>query len=208
MKGRNIVVTGGRGALGEAVVAAFTARGAVVHVPGREVRFEDESHVTAYYAALPSLWASVHVVGGFAMAPIAEASLAQLQDQITTNLVTCFLACREAVKTMRKTGGGRIVNVAARAAVVPSPKLTAYVASKGAVVAFTQSLAAEVLAEGILVNAVLPGTIDTPNNRKGMPDADRATWAKPQEIAETIAFLASETNALTSGALIPIYGRS
>jgi len=198
MKGRNIVVTGGRGALGEAVVAAFTARGAVVHVPGREVRFEDESHVTAYYAALPSLWASVHVVGGFAMAPIAEASLAQLQDQITTNLVTCFLACREAVKTMRKTGGGRIVNVAARAAVVPSPKLTAYVASKGAVVAFTQSLAAEVLA----------GTIDTPNNRKGMPDADRATWAKPQEIAETIAFLASETNALTSGALIPIYGRS
>jgi NAD(P)-dependent dehydrogenase (short-subunit alcohol dehydrogenase family) len=208
MQGRNIVVTGGRGALGEGVVAALSARGAIVHVPGREVRFDDEAAVTAYYAGLPALWGSVHVIGGFAMAPIAEASLAQLEDQFKTNTVTCFLACREAVRAMRKSGGGRIVNVASRAAVTPSPKMTTYVASKGAVVAFTQSLAAEVLADNILVNAVLPGTIDTPANRKGMPDADFSKWAKPSEIGEAIAFLVSAENTLTTGTLVPVYGRS
>ena len=208
MEGRHIVVTGGRGALGEGVVAALTSRGAIVHVPGREVRFDDEAAVTAYYASLPAVWGSVHVIGGFAMAPIADASLAQLEDQFKTNTVTCFLACREAVRAMRKSGGGRIVNVASRAAVTPSPKMTAYVASKGAVVAFTQSLAAEVLDDNILVNAVLPGTIDTPANRAGMPQADFSRWAKPAEIAEAIAFLVSPANTLTTGTLVPVYGRS
>ncbi len=208
MKGRNIVVTGGRGALGEAVVAALSERGAIVHIPSREVRFDDEAKVTAYYAALPPLWGSVHVVGGFAMAPIAEASLAQLEEMWKTNVVTCFLSCREAVRSMRKGGGGRIVNVASRAAVTPSPGMTTYVASKGAITAFTQSLAAEVLADGILVNAILPGTIDTPANRSGMPKADFSTWARPAEIAGTIAFLISPENTLTSGSLVPVYGRS
>lgn len=209
MQGRTVVVTGGRGALGEAVVAALTARGATVVVPGREVRFDDEGAVTAFYGALPSLWASIHVIGGFAMAPIADAPLAQLEDQLKTNVVTCFLACREAVRAIRRTGGGgRIVNVASRAAVVPSPGMTAYVASKGAVVAFTQSLAAEVLPDNILVNAVLPGTIDTPATRAAMPAADHGRWARPAEIAETISFLVSPLNTLTSGAAVPVYGKS
>jgi NAD(P)-dependent dehydrogenase (short-subunit alcohol dehydrogenase family) len=142
------------------------------------------------------------------MSPIAETSLAELEQQWRTNVVTCFLACREAVKAMRKSGSGRIVNTASRAAVATPPGMSAYVTSKGAVTAFTQALAAEVLADRILVNAVLPGTIDTPANRSGMPKADHASWAKPSEIAETIAFLASPENTLTSGALVPVYGRS
>lgn len=208
MQGRNIVVTGGRGALGEGVVGVLRARGATVHVAPKDVRFDDEQSVVAYYASLPSLWASVHVIGGFAMAPILDTSLAQLEQQFKTNLVTCFLACREAVRAMRKSGGGRIVNVASRAAVTPSPKMTAYVAAKAGVTAFTQSLAAEVIDDGILVNAVLPGTIDTPANRAAMPKADFASWASPQAIGEAIAFLASPENTLTSGALVPVYGRS
>ena len=108
---------------------------------------------------------------------------------------------------MRAAGGGRIVNVAARAAVAPVPGMAAYLTSKAGVAALTQALAAEVLTEGILVNAVLPSIIDTPANRASMPKADFATWPKPAEIAETIVFLASPENALTSGALVPVYGR-
>ncbi len=208
MKGRNIVVTGGRGGLGGAVVAALSARGAVVHVPAHEVRFDDEAAVTAYYASIPSLWGSVHVVGAFAMGSITSTTLEQFEQQWRTNVVTCFLSCREAVRAMQKLGAGRIVNVAARAVLTTPPGMSAYVAAKGGVAAFTQALAAEVVNDGILVNAVLPGIIDTPANRAAMPDADFARWATPAAIAETIAFLCSPQNAATSGGLVPVYGRS
>jgi NAD(P)-dependent dehydrogenase (short-subunit alcohol dehydrogenase family) len=110
---------------------------------------------------------------------------------------------------MRKAGaGGRIVNVAARPVLQPGPNLSAYLAAKAGVTALTQGLAAELLGEGILVNAVLPSLIDTPANRAAMPDADHASWPKPAQIAEAIAYLASPENALTSGALVPVYGRA
>jgi NAD(P)-dependent dehydrogenase (short-subunit alcohol dehydrogenase family) len=224
----NVVVSGGTGALGASVVAAFLARGADVHLPILEqelpshlawrgdarihastISLDDENHVAKFYGALPSLWASVHLVGGFAMAPIAETSLADFEKQWRLNAVTCFLGCREAVKAIRKSGqGGRIVNVAARPAVTPTPGMIAYASAKATVAAITTSLAAEVIGENILVNAVLPSTIDTPANRKAMPDADHAKWPTPAQIAETIAFLASEKNALTTGTLVPVYGRA
>src|SRR4029079_12833333 len=117
--------------------------------------------------------------------------------------------CREGVRSIRRSGGGgRIVNVAARPVVSPAPGMTAYVASKAAVAAITQSLAAELAADRILVNAVLPSIIDTPANRAAMPKADHAAWPKPAEIAEAIGFLASPDNTLTSGALLPVYGRA
>ncbi len=225
----DIVVTGGTGALGAGVVELFLSRGATVHVPMMEtalpanlpwrahervkptpgVSLDDEAQVTAFYAALPALWASIHLVGGFAMAKVADTSLAEFEKQWRMNTVTCFLTCREAIKAIRRTGGGgRIVNVAARPAVTPAPGMISYVTSKAGVAALTQSLAPEVLAEGILINAVLPSTIDTPANRKSMPTADHASWPKPAEIAETIAFLASAQNALTTGTLVPVFGRA
>ena len=170
------------------------------------MRLDDEAATIAYYATLPRLWASIHLVGGFAMNPIVDTSLAEFERQWRINAATCFLACREAVRALRGGGGGRIVNVASRAAVTPSPNMTAYVGSKASVAALTQSLAAEVLGDGILVNAVLPSIIDTPANRAAMPDADHARWPKPIEIGEVIAFLASPENTLTSGALVPVYG--
>ena len=208
MKGRHVVVTGGRGALGQGVVAVLEARGAIVHVTPPELRFDDEAKVAAYFASVPQLWASVQLVGGFAMSSILETSLAELEQQWRINTVTCFLACREAVRALRKSGGGRIVNVGSRAAVNGSPNMSAYVASKAGVSALTQSLAAEVLGDGILVNAVLPSIIDTPANRAAMPRADHAAWPKPTEIGEAIAFLTSPQNTLISGALVPVYGRA
>lgn len=210
MNGKHVVVGGGKGALGRAVVELFTARGATVHlldVP--EVDAGDEAQVGAFYAALPALWASVHLVGGFAMAPVTGTTLADFEKMWHLNTVTCFLACREAVRVMKKTrAGGRIVNVAARPVVQPAGGMISYVASKAGVAAITQSLAAELNADGILVNAVVPSIIDTPANRVSMPNADHASWPKPAQIAETIAFLASPENALTSGTLVPVYGRA
>jgi NAD(P)-dependent dehydrogenase (short-subunit alcohol dehydrogenase family) len=208
MQGKHVVVTGGHGALGKGVVELLEAKGATVHVADRPaVDFTDEASATAFYAGLPPLWASIHLVGGFAMSKIEETSLADFEKQWRLNTATCFLACREAVKALRKSGGGRIVNVAARPVVAPVGGMIAYVAAKAGVAAITQALAAEVLGDGILVNAVLPSIIDTPANRAAMPKADHAAWPKPAELAQAIAFLASPENALTTGTLVPVYGR-
>ncbi|MGE0548587.1 MAG: SDR family NAD(P)-dependent oxidoreductase [Kofleriaceae bacterium] len=210
MKGRHIVVTGGRGALGTSVVELLGARGAIVHIADRpDVALDDEARATAFYAGLPPLWASIHLVGGFAMAPITETSLADFETQWRLNTVTCFLSCREAVRAIRKTGdGGRIVNVAARPVIAPVGGMSAYLTAKAGVAALTQGLAAELLDHNILVNAVLPSTIDTPANRASMPKASFDRWPKPAQIAETIAFLASPDNALTSGTLVPVFGHA
>jgi NAD(P)-dependent dehydrogenase (short-subunit alcohol dehydrogenase family) len=110
---------------------------------------------------------------------------------------------------MRRGGaGGRIVNVAARPALTSGPGMVAYTASKAAVASITTSLAAEVVEERILVNAIVPSIIDTPANRASMPKADHGKWPKAQELAEAIAFLSSPANALTTGAMLPVYGRA
>jgi NAD(P)-dependent dehydrogenase (short-subunit alcohol dehydrogenase family) len=210
MKGLHVVVTGGAGALGAAVVAELGGRGATCHVPRIEdgVDLTDEDKVVAWYGGLPPIWASIHLAGGFAAAALAETSLAAFRAQLDQNLVTCFLCCREAARALRRGGGGRIVNVAARPAVQPSAGLVAYATAKAAVAALTGHLAAELTADRILVNAVLPSIMDTPANRRAMPKADPAAWPKTEEVARTIAFLASPENALTSGALVPVYGRA
>lgn len=210
MEGRHVVVTGGHGALGRAVVAWFETRKAIVHVPDvATVDLSNEAQATKYYAGLPPLWASVQLAGGFAMSPLADTALGDFEHQWRMNTVTCFLACREAVRSIRRSGGGgRLVNVAARAAVAPVAGMTAYIASKAGVAAITQALAAELASDRILVNAVLPSIIDTPANRSAMPKADHAAWPKPAEIAEAIGYLASAENALISGSLVPVYGRA
>jgi NAD(P)-dependent dehydrogenase (short-subunit alcohol dehydrogenase family) len=222
-EGRHVVVTGGDGALGQAVVRAFLDAGAVCHLPvfgpgwpdapaGARITgnmdLSDEAAVTGYYAGLPPLAASIHLAGGFLAKPIADTSRADLEGQLKLNLVTTFLCCREAVKAFRRSGGGRIVNVAARVIEQPAAGMTAYTASKAAVAALTRALAVEVRGEGILVNAVLPSIIDTPANRAAMPGADTGRWPKPAELAQAIRWLASEENRLTSGALVPVYGNA
>lgn len=228
---RHVVVTGGTGALGTAVVGELLASGATCHVPyyieTEEQNFVHRAHprvkliaganlasqtvVSRLYDSVPKLWASIHLAGGFAASPIAATDEAELMGMIRTNLVTCFLCCSAAVGALRRaTGGGRIVNIAARPAL--EPKLgagsIAYTASKAGVAALTQALAAEVLNENILVNAIAPSTLDTESNRQAMPRADHSAWPKPAEVAAVICQLASPGNRITSGAIIPLYGRA
>ena len=210
VKNRHVVVTGGLGALGKGVVEVLSAKSAIVHVADRpEVQLDDEASASGFYAALPPIWASIHLVGGFAMKPLAETTAADFEAQWRINALTCFIACREAVASMRRGGvGGRIVNVGARPLIAPVGGMLAYVASKASVASMTQTLAVELLADSILINAILPSTIDTPANRAGMPKADHASWPKPTELAQAIAFLASPENTLTTGTLVPVFGHA
>ncbi len=134
-----------------------------------------------------------------------------MMQQLDMNFVACFLCCREAVKALGRTGrGGRIVNVAARPGLEwrSGAGMVAYAASKAAVAAMTVALAEEVAARGILVNAVAPSILDTPANRAAMPKAEHSRWPKVEEVAATILFLASPRNAVTRGAVVPVYGKS
>lgn len=223
---RTVVVTGGTGALGRAVVGALLAAGAQCRLsylhekeaasfPYKDrvtlfgpIQLTDEADVARLYAGIDNLWASVHIAGGFAMSRLAETDKAALVAMLETNLVSCHLCCRAAVRSFR--GGGRIVNVSARPGLEPrqGAGMSAYAASKAAVIALTQALAAEVAGDNILVNAVVPSIIDTPANRADMPTADHSSWPKPDQIATTIAFLASPDNQVTTGGAIPVYGRT
>jgi NAD(P)-dependent dehydrogenase (short-subunit alcohol dehydrogenase family) len=226
-EGRDVVVTGGTGALGAAVVERLVGEGARVRVPCFHVRelerfpladhervevvggidLAAEASAEGFFGGGPgALWASVHVAGGFAMGPLGETSLDDFRAQLRLNVETCFLACREAARRMG--GGGRIVNVAARPALEPAGGMVGYTTAKAGVASMTRCLAQELKPAGILVNAVAPSVMDTPANRAAMPDADHAAWPTVEEVAATIAFLASPENTLTSGAIVPVYGRA
>ncbi|HEX3939343.1 MAG TPA: SDR family NAD(P)-dependent oxidoreductase [Xanthobacteraceae bacterium] len=231
--GRHIVVTGGAGALGTAVVAALIEAGAACRVPcfddaeAKRFRLREHKQVEVIVAGnlaepavasrvfegLPSLWASIHIAGGFAFAALRDAEVATIRQQVDMNFLSCILCCRAAVQAMTANApgaGGRIVNIAARPALEwrSGANMAAYAASKAAVAALTVALSEEVAKDGILVNAVAPSTMDTPANRQAMPKADFALWPKVEEVAATILFLASPDNRVTRGAIVPVYGKS
>jgi len=229
LKDCQVVITGGTGALGTAVAKALVEAGAHCHVPAIEssvpadrfpkdgvsvttgIDLSNEDSVSGFYAGLPAIHAVVNIAGGFAWAPIADSPAKVLQQQLSMNLVSCVLSCREAVANFRKAGkGGHIVNISARPALNPrqGANMTAYTASKAAVAAFTVALAEELKAENISVIALAPSTIDTPTNRADMPKADHASWVKPTAIAELIAAHLGLSETINSGALIPVYGKA
>lgn len=227
-EGRTIVVTGGTGALGTGVVRRLLDGGARVHVPClveaelERFPFRDDERVTvshpvdltdpeavgAFYDGVEGLWASVHIAGGFAFTPIADVTVADVEQQMRMNTLTATLCCQAAAA--RLGGGGRLLNVTARPALdgFQGAKLSAYAMAKAGVAALTQALATELLEQEVLVNAIAPSTIDTPANREAMADADFERWVTPADAAEVVAFLVSPRNRVVSGALVPVYGRA
>ncbi|MDX1585163.1 MAG: SDR family NAD(P)-dependent oxidoreductase [Balneolaceae bacterium] len=231
----HVIVTGGTGSLGSATVNLLLDHGAHCSIPafneselkdfnlknhdrvhietGIDLTDEDATQNFFNNAVehMGPLWASVHIAGGFGMGKIDKSTKADFMKQINLNLVTCYNSCRNAIQLMKKTGnGGRIVNIAARPALEPrqGAGMSAYTTSKAGVAALSQSLAAEVADDDILINAIAPSIIDTAANRNSMPDADYSKWPKPEEIAHQIAYLVSKDNYVSRGGVIPVYGKS
>jgi NAD(P)-dependent dehydrogenase (short-subunit alcohol dehydrogenase family) len=236
LTGRSAVVTGGTGALGGAIVAALLSAGARVAVPFRKageleglraqvgdaaegslsgalLDLSAETAVADFFESVAEdrggLDLLVNAAGGFAGGkPVHETPWTAWQEMLDTNLKTAVIASRAAVPWMLRRGGGAIVNVSSRPATQAAPRLAAYAASKRAVLALTDAMAAELVESRITVNAVLPSTIDTPANRAAMPDADFSKWVAPEEIARVVLFLAGDDARIVSGAHLPVYGRA
>jgi NAD(P)-dependent dehydrogenase (short-subunit alcohol dehydrogenase family) len=224
---RSVVVTGGTGGLGAAVTRAFLDEGRRVVVPWvakRELeRVQEHERLSLVQADLmdpaqaeavvaaagDELGALVNLVGGFAAGGrVHETPFDEFDEQLRLNLRPTYLMSAAALPRLLAAGGGSIVCVSSRAGVRPFPGAAGYITAKAAVLAFVDALHAEYRNDGVRANAILPSTIDTPANRRSMPDADFDTWVKPDEIARVVRFLCSDDAAVTSGGHIPVYGRA
>lgn len=225
----SVVVTGGTGALGRAVLRAFLDAGDRVTAAWLVAAERDEvaqlfapeladgrlelveaDVAEARGAAEVALAAGpasalVNGVGGFEGGlPVHEADLEVWDRMYRINVRTAVAMSRAVLPGMFQRGHGAIINIGAQAAAAPPARLAAYSASKAAVVNLTRSLHAEAGDAGIRVNAVIPTTIDTPANRKAMPEADPSTWTPPSRVAEVIVWLASDRAATVRGGMIPV----
>lgn len=215
-----ILVAGGTGALGAAVVAELLAAGYEVvatdrhgEAPGaRTVHADllDPDGAREAVHTVEDLAGVVNLVGGFAMGPkVGEAELADFERMLSLNLVPAFNLARAAMPRLaERDGGGAFVCVSAKAALEPFPGAAGYITAKAAVLAFVRALDVEYRSAGVRANAILPSVIDTPANRAAMPDADTSKWVQPAEIARVVRFLVSDDSAATSGAVVPVYGRA
>ncbi len=233
-QGQVAVVTGAAGNLGTAFCNRLVAAGAGIALLHRDpdalarvidafpagsnaapfgVDLLDPVSVNDSIAAVQAHFGRIDILanlaGGFSMGPTLEAT-----DDATWNLMlnlnarSVFYTARAVLPLMRAAGYGRIVNVAARAALQGQGNMSPYCASKAAVISLTESMAAETKDLDINVNCILPGTIDTPQNRAAMPDQDHGAWVPPEALADVMLFLASHAARCVSGAAVPVYGRS
>ena len=235
MNNQVVVVTGAAGQLGMAVTRAFLESGARVtcvdkarnrlqevfaagsgsanHLFAVSIDVNDPESVKGMVAEtiqrFGRLDVLVNTVGGFrAGTPVHDTPLETWDFMMDLNVRTAFITSQAVIPQMLKQGTGAIIHIAARPGLVGRANMAAYSASKSAVIRLTESMAAEYREAGIQVNCIIPGTIDTPQNRQDMPNADTSHWVNPESLAEVIMFLASEAARDIHGAALPVYGRS
>jgi NAD(P)-dependent dehydrogenase (short-subunit alcohol dehydrogenase family) len=226
MTGKIALITGANGGLGIHVTKALLDANFTVVGLAPRIQQSDFNHpnFVALPAALNSLdtakkaVASViarcgkidvlaHLVGGFAGGQtVAATDDATWQRMFDANLNSAFHILRAVIPEMRKSGGGRIIAVGSRQAVEPAPTIGAYSASKAALVSLMKTVALENKDAGITANVILPGTMDTPTNRKDMPGANVSQWVQPASVASLILWLAGDAGKDVTGAAIPVYG--
>lgn len=223
MSDRAVVITGGHGILGQAVVARALEQGLKVAIidhaksvaPKGAVEFgavdltDPEAAaraIGAAHEALGRLDALLNIAGGFVWQTTDDTEPAW-ERMFKLNLATALNASRAALPYLKQSPEGRIVNVGSAASLKSGSGMGAYAASKSAVHRLTESLAEELKTTSVTVNAVLPSIIDTPANRADMPDVDPARWVGPADLAAVILFLASPESRAMTGALVPVTGR-
>jgi NAD(P)-dependent dehydrogenase (short-subunit alcohol dehydrogenase family) len=225
------LITGGTGGLGAAVTRAFLDGGWRVVVPvfaeaerervpvherlvlePADLGDPDSTTAVTQIAAADGdapLRAVVNLVGGFAEGGrVHETPVEDYESQLRLNLRPAYLVCHAAIPHMQAAGGGAIVCVSSRAALKPFAGAAGYIVAKAAVLAFVDVLAVEYRDDGIRANAILPSVIDTPANRRSMPDADHSRWVAPEQIASVVRFLCEDGSGIVSGAHVPVYGRA
>jgi NAD(P)-dependent dehydrogenase (short-subunit alcohol dehydrogenase family) len=230
-----IVITGASGNLGMAATKAFHHQGAKLALLARDtdrireilpslaetssdsillsvdltIQDQVENAVEKIIAQFDRIDVLVNIAGGYKGGnPIHETPTEMVDFLFDLNFRTTFNTSKAVIKQMLKQQSGIIINIAARAGLSGAAKMGVYSASKSAVIRLTESMAAELKHEGIRVNCILPGTIDTPQNRKDMPEANFDRWVQPEAIADVILFIASDKARAITGASIPVYGRS
>jgi NAD(P)-dependent dehydrogenase (short-subunit alcohol dehydrogenase family) len=147
-------------------------------------------------------------MGGFAGGEsVADTDDATFEKMLDVNYRAAFFMARAVLPQMRQQGSGRILAVSSRQGVEPAAMVGAYSASKAALVSLIRTIALENKDRGIAANTVLPGTMDTPANRAGAPNADMTQWVQPSQVAALLVHLASDAGEQITGAAIPVYGR-
>jgi NAD(P)-dependent dehydrogenase (short-subunit alcohol dehydrogenase family) len=222
------LVTGASGGLGTHVTKALLEAGDSVVGLAPRIQQSDFPHAnfTAVAAGISSLEDAkkaadavvsrfgridilAHLIGGFAGGKtVAEMDDATLQRMFDVNLNSAFHILRAVIPLMRKAGAGRIIAIGSRAAEDPGPGVGAYSASKAALVSLIRTVAAENKDSGITANVILPGTMDTPANRKDMAGADVSKWVQPASVASLVVWLTSDAGKDVTGAVLPVYGRA
>ena len=229
---RVVIVTGGTGYLGSAVCRVFVEAGArvvAVYVLDRELPYFRKTlrslarKVSLIKADLTTpgemdrvakdvlkqsgrIDVLVNTVGGYMSGSVEKTTGEDFDRAMQLNLKSAFLACRAVIPAMRRAGRGKIVNVSSESSLLGEAQSFLYSASKSGVNRLTESLARELKLANVNVNCVMPRIMDTPANRKAMPDADFASWVKPDRVARVIRWLCSEDADPISGAAVPVYG--
>ena len=227
MKGKIVLVTGANGGLGTSVVRGFLDAGATVVGTSRKMEQTEfagtnftgvagdissaegaRKLIEAVVARAGRIDVLAHTVGGFAGGmPLGTTDDGTFQRMMDLNLYATFFLLRAALPEIRKSGG-RIIATGSKAAVDPGANVGAYSASKAAMVSLVRTIALENTDAGVTANVILPGTIDTPANRKDMPSADFSRWVQPASVASLMVWLAGEAGRDVNGAVIPVYGNS
>jgi NAD(P)-dependent dehydrogenase (short-subunit alcohol dehydrogenase family) len=221
LDGKVILLTGSRGGLGSVVIPILSGAGATLIVVDRVLSQDiidrrggfradvtNESEVTRVVAdtvrQAGRIDGLINLVGAFVPGSAVDTDVAKWQTMLSLNVTSAFLLSRAVIPHMTARRSGRLIHIAARAALEPFPGAAAYLVAKAALISLIRVLALELGGAGVTVNGILPGTIDTPANRESMPQADRSTWVKPESIAQVLVWLMSDDTAAINGALIPV----